>query len=65
MGKRYHGRPYGRVIRNIRERVVPYFTSAAAPPVKTSSASPAPATTTLVWQSGNDGGYQPAQPAGK
>ena len=65
MGKRYHGRPYGRVIRNIRERVVPYFTSAAAPPVKTSSASPAPATTTLVWQPGNDAGYQPTPPPGK
>jgi hypothetical protein len=65
MGKRYHGRPYGRVIRNIRERVVPYFTSAGAAAGKTSSASPGPATTTLVWQPGNDGGYQSAPPPGQ
>jgi len=65
MGMRYHGRPFGRVIRNIRERVVPYFTSATATAVKTSAASPGAATTTLVWQPGNDGGYQSAQPAAK
>ncbi len=64
MGKHYHGRPLGRVIRNIRERVVPYFTSATAAAVKTSAANPGPATTTLVWQPGNDGGYQATQAVG-
>ena len=61
MGKRYHGRPYGRVIRNIRERVVPYFTSAAAATANSSPASPAPASTTLMWQPGTDATYQPAR----
>jgi len=61
MGKRYHGLPYGRVIRNIRERVVPYFTSAAAATANSSPASPAPASTTLMWQPGTDATYQPAR----
>ena len=73
MGKHYHGRPLGRVIRNIRERVEPYFTSTGAAKGKTSSVTPAgtkeqsatagqPAsagspTITLLWHPENGGGY--------
>lgn len=60
MGKLYHGQATGRLVREIEEPVATYYTSAAASSTETSAVSPSPATTTLVWNPANGGGYQPS-----
>ena len=60
MGKHYHGRPQGRVISFILERVTTYFNSPKPAAPKTSANESASPTTTLVWNPAGGGDYQPA-----
>lgn len=63
MGRRYHGRPVGRLISSIREPVTTYFTSSAA--ANSAPAVPPKSATTLVWNPADGGGYQARPAAGK
>jgi len=53
MGRRYHGRPRGRLIASIQEPVTTHFQAAPSPP----SPAAAPKKTSLIWNP-DSGGYR-------
>jgi len=59
MGKHYHGRANGQLVRGIYEPVTTNFTSAASAAV-TEAVNPPKPVTTLVWNPNGGGSYQPS-----
>jgi hypothetical protein len=53
MGRRYHGKPVGRLVRGVYEPVATNFVAHPIAPIKTASDIPKPSATTMIWKDGN------------